>query len=575
MKKLLIGLLGVGGFYWSCAIHEDRMESLVNDETEGSPGKPRLVVQIMVDQMRPDYLDRFRKALLHDAEGREIGMLRLKSEGVWFTNARTAGAPSVTAAGHASVCTGASPSKHGIVANAMFDSETERFIEAASDSSVSLVRTPGVVGGDPLSRVHVKGSSPRKLRTENFADALRTRMLGKSKAVAVSIKDRGAVFCGGSKATGAYWYDSKSGTMASSTHFVEELPKWVNSFNKKNSADLNQAWTPLYTKAEYKSFLEGSKFADALDVRSYISKRFGGGFPIVLNDEEMSKVQGYEMFKRTPFASQMLVDFALQAVSKEKLGRGDGVDFLHVSFSAPDTVGHLYGPESIELIDTYVRLNRQIESLMRGVVRRVGKDKTLFVLTADHGVQHMPEVSRSFGQESGRLNSTELKNRVKAALAAEFGEGKWVRDYQTDQIYLNESVFAENGVDLERGIEIAQEAAEQQEGVQTTLSRADVQFGFNDLAENLKRGFDEERSGHVFVIGKPGWLSTRGMAGNHGSVHPDDLGIPLAFFGWGVPKGKVVETPARADDIAPTILDMLGLSSGGDMTGISRANELR
>ncbi|MEY4066625.1 MAG: hypothetical protein RIR26_2833 [Pseudomonadota bacterium] len=548
---------------------------------------PRLVVFVIVDQMRGDMLDRFSKAFQSQSpQGKPEGLARFKAQGVSFAEARTASAPTVTAAGHASVCTGASPSQHGIVGNSYFDRRLQKKVEAVDDASSPIVRTPGLLPDDPLSRVASDGVSNRQLLAPSLADVLYRASEKSSKSFAVSLKDRGAVFCGGSSSAGVYWYDYKSGSMVSSQRFTPQLPAWVNSFNTKQAPDFNFTWTSRLSLSEMKDLLSEEKYKNALSIRSPLSARLGTGFPASYSTKGMGPLGARRFFELTPFASEHLVNFALEAVRQERLGcasRDSSTpclppavpDFLSVSFSTPDIAGHAFGPESPEHFDIYLNLNKSVERLRRELESSWGEGHVLFVLTADHGVQSLPEVSSASGVQSGRLSPSGLKLKFEAALEAKFGVGPWIDEISSNEIYLNEATLHRVEKKSSEILTELRNIVAKENGLRGMLTLEDILKAQNAESEFFKRGHQIARSGDAALLVQPGWLGDDREAGNHGTSNDDDARIPIVFYGWKIPAGKSSSIPVRADDIAPTVLGLLGIPKGTEMTGTSRSNLVR
>jgi hypothetical protein len=536
--------------------------------------------------MRADLLERFSEAFRKNSESsaRE-GLDRFKTEGTSFSAARTASAPTVTAAGHATLCSGANAAKHGIVSNAFFDRSKREIVEAAADANTTLVRTPGLLPGDPLSNVPSQGSSERRLLVPNLADTL-FEWKQSSRIVSISLKDRGAVFCGGSHSNGVYWYDYKSGSMVTSSRYTASLPNWVNQFNLNNGPDFSYTWSPKFAPETMKILLKDEKYRKALSVRSPLSQRFGGGFPYRYSASEIGALGARKFFEFTPFASDHLVDFALEALKQERLGCSsrdasrdctlpETPDLLTLSFSTPDLVGHTFGPESLELFDVYINLNKSIERLRKGVETQLGGGSVLFVQSADHGVQNMPEVTSSIsGKKVGRISGTKMKSKLEQLLEKDFGPGPWVDELITNEIYLNEETLKFRKVDRSLVLEKLRPQVSSEPGLRGLLTREDILKGGSSESDLFKRGHQTARSGDAVLLLEPGWLGDDSVAGNHGTSNEDDFKIPLVFYGWRVRRGQTHSNSVQADDIGPTILELIGAPRGSQMTGISRAAQL-
>ena len=547
---------------------------------------PRLIVLVVVDQMRADFLDRLSNAFRKTASSKDPeGLKYFYENGTVFLNARTASAPTVTAAGHATVCSGTTASKHGIIANMYFDRNKRELEETAVDQATKLVRTPGILPKDPLSQVETFGSSDRRLLTPNLADALHSWSGGLSRAVSISIKNRGSVYCGGKHAAGVYWYDYQSGSMVTSSRYSQLLPEWVNQFNTDKRPNFNYTWRPSFSAQELKSLLGETRYKQALDVRSALSLKFGKGFPYAYSSAEIGAIGARKFFEYTPAASDHLVDFALEAQKHERLGcaqkdngSGCGVplfpDLLTLSFSTPDLVGHGFGPESIEHFDIYINLNKSIERLRKELESRMGPGSVLFVQTSDHGVQSLPEVTQKVsGQAAGRLSANELKLRIEAIITQQYGAGPWVDAVTNGQIYFNAGSLKQHNRDPRALVKAIQSTVRSIPGIRDLVSASDVLKGGDVELDLYNRGLNIDRSGDAFFLIAEGWLIEDSVAGNHGTSNDADTHIPMMFSGWRIPKQKI-SSASRADDVAPTILTLIGSTPPATMTGVSLQNAI-
>jgi predicted AlkP superfamily pyrophosphatase or phosphodiesterase len=535
--------------------------------------------------MRADTLTRFDSALRKIARGKAVGLLGLRERGSHFSLAYTAGAPSVTAAGHASLCSGFSPSKHGIVGNEIFDPQTGQSIRATEDNSVRTLMTRGLLPGDPLSQVKVESSSAHRMKTNNLADVLYSWSGKTTKSVSMSIKDRGSVFCGGRNPAGVYWYDYKSGSMVSSTAFTDTLPEWVNNFNTKKRPAFNAPWKTLIPLEEMRQALPDERAKKAFVVRTPLSQWFGEGFPYEVKVQENQGIDARQRFQYTPAASEHLVDFALEAVMHERLGcasRQTGTpcrapekpDLLTISFSTTDLVGHAFGPESPELMDIYLNLNGAVERLRNELEKNLGAEKVLFVFSSDHGVQSLPEVIIGQGNSAGRLVSKELRVILEKTIQTEWGDGPWIAGLVTSEIHFRKDTFSNKQKSINDAVTLLRKRLKSYDGIRDILSRDDIFAGTTLEIEHYKRGHDPERSGDAVVLLHQGWLMDNRNAANHGTAHDDDTRIPVVFSGWNVRSGATITRTTRADDVVPTILGLIGAPKTEEMTGRSFATEI-
>jgi predicted AlkP superfamily pyrophosphatase or phosphodiesterase len=564
-----------------------RKSSLKSDQRDQIPALPRLIVVIVVDQMRADFLDRFALAFKKTSKSQSPeGFERFRTMGTRFSLARTASAPTVTAAGHATVCSGANSRVHGIVGNSYFERASGGLVDSASDPATQLVRTPGILPNDPLSKWAASGSSNKKMLVPNLADAIVEWSKKTSKVVSISIKDRGAVFCGGSSSAGVYWYDYQSGSMVTSTHYATALPLWVNQFNQNQKPNFNYTWKPLESLKSYKSYLVDSKYSKALEIRSSLSNQFGPGFPYSYSSAEIGALGARKFFEFTPFASEHIVSFALEAQAKERLGCAskqisvpckmpEKPDLLTISFSTPDLVGHGFGPESLEHFDIYLNLNKSLERLRSELEIRLGAGSVLFVQSSDHGVQTMPEVTfATSGSAVGRISVLTLKSKMEQFLVNQYGQGPWVSALVNGEIYLNQETMKRSAKTTHQVIGSLRDFIKTEKGIKGVASRQEILAGGSEEIDLLKRGHNENRSGDGVLLFEKGWLGDDSIAGNHGTTNEEDTRIPLLFYGWKIPAGLTISSPVMANDIAPTILELIGAPRGRAMTGISRAQAL-
>ena len=588
--KILCGLLLAFWFAPIPAFASSSKPSKAAQSNSQKPDKkktsPRLIVLMTVDQMRADTLDKYKNAMRKLAQGKDIGLLAMRQGGTQFANAYTAGAPTVTAAGHASLCSGFAPSKHGIVGNEIFDPELQRGIAATADDTVVTLMTDGLIPNDPLSQVKEKeSSSARRMKTGNLADALFSWSGKNSKTVAVSIKDRGSAFCGGRNPAGVYWYDYKSGSMVSSTAFATELPMWVNNFNTKNRPAFGTTWKSRLPIEEMRRNLPDERAQKAFLVRTPLSKWFGDGFPYEMDLKDANGIAARQRFQFTPSASDHIVNFALQAVQHERLGcasRQSGTrciapstpDLLTISFSTTDLVGHTFGPESPELMDIYLNLNATVARLKDELERVLGSGRVLFVYSSDHGVQSLPEVILEQGNSAGRLVSKDLRTNLEKILEDAWGNGPWIAGLVTGEIHFRKDTFETKKKNINDAVLLLRKTLASVKGIRGLLSRDDIFSGTTVEAEHYRRGLDPQRSGDAVILLHQGWLMDNRNAANHGSAHDEDTRIPMVFSGWNVRSGATISKTARADDVVPTILELIGAPKTSGMTGRSFAPDI-
>lgn len=525
-----------------------------NQTRRARPGaKPKLVVLLIVDQFRYDFLERF-----DDLFGRD-GFRRLAHEGANFVNANFDYVPTYTAPGHAAIATGSIPAQHGIVGNTWFDRASGRVRVMVSDPEARAVTMSGVAE-------RAGSVSPRNLIGTTIGDQMRLATNFRSKVVALSQKDRSAILPGGVKPNGAYWYNAADGTFITSDYYAKELPAWVKAFNTTNRPD--KYWGSKWERALQDAAYERAQKENHAVQRSTLGTRF----PYELkSDEAKPGAKFYGAFELTPFASEHLAEFAKAAVEAENLGADEHTDLLSVSFSSPDLVGHAYGPDSQEVEDIYLRLDRVVGELLAYLDRKVGLQNTLIAVSADHGVAPVPEYMKSLGYDAGRIKPSEAIAAVNQALNGRFGgEEKWVQALVNEQFYLDPQLVAKHKADPAEVERLAGEAAMTVPGIVNYFTRTQLASGClpaTPLARRIANGFNRQRSGDVWVVTKPlNFFAEGALATTHGSPYSYDTHVPVIFFGSGIVKGRHYAEASPAD-IAPTIAFLLGIEMPTNSVG--------
>src|SRR5581483_11423516 len=418
--------------------------------TAGSgPVTPKLVVVIVVDQFRYDYVERFRDVFGPD------GFRRLMDKGALFTNANYIYIPTFTAPGHAAIFTGSVPALNGIVGNNWFDRNaadgTSPNKVMVADDTAKLVTS----WGQQTNTKATKPASPRIMIGTTFGDQMRLATGFKSKVVAISFKDRAAVLPGGKEANGAFWFDASSGTMVSTDYYFQDMPKWVNKFNSEDRANkyYDQTWDKALSPEAY-----SATQAITTDVAGTPLER---SFPHVLKTGVAKGSEDYyKAFQYTPFASDYLADFAKAAIEGESLGADKYPDLLAISFSTPDLVGHAYGPDSEEIEDTYIRLDRTLADFLNYLDSKIGLSNVLIAMTGDHGVAPVPPYMAIHNVDAGTLDPAKYIEAARTALSNKYGKDEqcdtdtdpkrdkcWVQTLVNDQLYLNEKMMADKKAD--------------------------------------------------------------------------------------------------------------------------------
>jgi len=533
--------------------------------------RPRLVLLIVVDQFRYDYLDRFDDLFVAN------GLRRLTREGASWTQSNYDHFPTYTAPGHGTIMTGAYPAETGIVGNDWPDRTTGKRVSSVSDTEEKLL------GGKPDDQ----GSSPRKLMSSTIGDELRLVTNDRSKVIGVSIKDRSAILPAGRNANAAYWFSVTSGTMVSSTYYFDQLPAWVNNFNNPRPADqyFGKKWERLLSESEYIK----RAGPDSPTWETVTAAGDTNSFPhTVTGGASTPGPAFYSAFDHSPFSNELILSFAQQAISNEQLGQDDDTDVLTVSFSGNDYVGHRYGPYSQEAMDVALRTDRQIATLLDFVQAKVGLANTLIAFTADHGVAPIPEHAGAIGLGGARIKTTDLLNALRAAIKAKYNPNVTSPDPTVDYIYkFNDNGVARDGfmngniyfnyAALERDKVNAEELAQAVgmaaltvTGVARYFTRAQLLRGATSITDPIERrvlhGFYPSRSGDVVLIAEPFKYLGDTITATHGSAYSYDTHVPTIIMGAGVNPGRYLE-PATPADIAPTLAALLRITQPPNATG--------
>ena len=552
-KKFEISLAGIllTLFLYSTLPLQAQIRNQARSRTTTS--KPKLVVFLIVDQFRYDYLERFDDLLGND------GFKRLTNNGANFTNANYDYVPTYTAPGHAAISSGSNPAQNGIIGNNWFDRETGKLRIMVSDPAARTVTMKGVA--------EQAGSfSPRNLLGSTLADQLRLATNFRAKVVALSQKDRSAILPGGHKPNGAYWYSAAEGTFISSDYYFKELPAWVKDFNTRVRPD-------QYYGKKWERVLEDSAYTRAQKENLAIQRTsLGNKFPYTLTtDEGKPGAKFYAAFEFTPFVSEYLAEFAKTAIEAESLGKDEFTDLLSISFSSPDLIGHAYGPDSQEVVDTFVRLDRVVASFLTFLDLKVGLQNTIIAVTGDHGVSPVPEYMKALGYDADRVPPNDAIAAVNKALSARFGsEEKWVQAFVNEQFYLDPQLTLKYKADPAEVERIAGEAAMSIPGIVNYFTRTQLTSGClpaTPIARRLANGFNRKRSGDVWVVTKPfSFFSEGTLTTTHGSPYSYDTHVPVIFYGKSIARGRF-GMESSPSDIAPTIAFLLGIEMPSNRVG--------
>jgi predicted AlkP superfamily pyrophosphatase or phosphodiesterase len=516
------------------------------------PEKPLLVVGIVVEQLRYDQIERFR--------GRfgENGIRKLLNEGTFFQNASFQYMLTQSAPGHATIATGAEPSYHGITSDSWYVPLRNEQVYCTKDINVNPT------GGSIEAGLH----SPVNLQASTFSDELKVSSGGRSKVFAVGMKEHSAILSAGHAADGVYWYDNISGTWISSTYYTDSLPSWVNDYNamKYSETFLNNPWLPAREQKDY--------FDCVADTNPYEAGFNGQNFfPYDLkklsSKGKDGRTRDFSVLRETPFANTFTTGFAKRLIETEGLGKDDITDFLAICYSATDYIGHRFGPSSCEMADAILRLDKDIEDLLKYLTDNIGKKNILVYFTSAHGISEVPAILESMRVPSGYFRQDQALSLLKSYLRALYGDGDWVKGYSEKQVYLNRTLIEDAKIPLE---EIQKKVARfliQFSGVASAYPY--YAFEANDFGNgNLKKiinNFSPQRSGDVIITLNPGWVEREGIyVTNHNSPYECDSHVPLIWYGWSVSRASVTRKVNMAD-IAATLSSLCKVPYPNACTG--------
>ncbi len=508
-----------------------------NNQTE----KPKLVVAIVVDQMRYDFLENLSNRFT------ENGFKRLIDYGYNCKNNYFNYVPTVTGPGHSSISTGSTPMTHGVVGNNWYDREKKESIYCANDSDYKHI------GGDAYSG----NKSPNNLLVDTFADVNKLSNNNDSKTISVAIKDRGSILMGGKTADAAYWYYGKERAQwITSNYYMNELPDWVNNFNNEDNLEKYlEDWVTFEEITNYDNY--------EIDDNNY-EKQFKGkdnsAFPYSIKSL-MKHNDCFDMIKETPYGNSMTTDFAIEAIINENLGKSGFTDVLTIGYSSTDYVGHNFGVASVETQDVYIRLDREIAKLLSFLDKEIGENQYTLFLTGDHGVLEIPAFLSDSGVNATAISKEDLTEKALRKLYNVFAieDEKFIVNVENNQIYLNDERIRE--LNLDKNI-IINELVEILQSFDFITNAYSAEFilntqnlsGYEKLIQN---GFHKERSGDIAFILKPNVIFHDRKGTTHGSGYNYDTHVPLIFYGNGIKNGETLDY-TEIPDIAPTISELLG-----------------
>ncbi|MGE9313951.1 alkaline phosphatase PafA [Niabella sp. CJ426] len=501
--------------------------------------RPKLVVGIVVDQMRWDYLYRYYDR--YEATG---GFKRMLNEGFSCENTFINYIPSYTAIGHTTVFTGSVPALHGIAGNNWIDQATGKNVYCTDDSTVQGVGSNSSAGK----------MSPRNLLATTITDELRLATNFQSKVIGVSLKDRASILPAGHNPTGAFWFDDANGDFITSTWYMNELPKWVKDFNAKDEPGRLTAtpWTTLYPLSTYKQ-----STADDVKWEGKFKGETTTAFPHDL--KEVYKTDK-DVIRSSPYGNTLTLNFAKAAIEGNNLGGGAATDFLTINCASTDYVGHKYGPNSIEIEDVYLRLDKELGAFYKYLDQKLGKGNYLVFLTADHGAAHAINFMKEYKMPAEFLELKKITTSLNDALKAQFGAEKIVLSNTNYQINFNKKVIRDQKLDYDAIKKASLKFLKDVPELQFVIDVENI--GAEPVPEVVKQmtinGYNNKRSGTIQLIPYPAWFEGGygGTGTTHGTWNPHDTHIPLVWMGWGIKPGKS-NREVYMTDIAPTVAALL------------------
>ncbi len=504
-----------------------------------NPDKPKLVVGIVVDQMRFDYLTRF-----WDKYGND-GFKRLVNEGFNFKNNHFNYIPTYTAPGHTSIYTGTTPQNHGIIGNGWYNKFEKNEVYCTSDENVQSLGTNSSAGK----------MSPHRMISTTIGDENRLFTQMQGKTIGIGLKDRSAILPAGHTANAAYWFPGMDeGKWISSTYYMNKLPDWVHAFNKSGKAT-------SYLK-KWNSLADIETYSESGTDKNNFETGFSGRTTFPYNLAELAPENGqFDLLKYTPFGNSITADFAIAALEGENLGTDEFTDFLTVSFSSTDYIGHNFGVNSKEVQDAYMRLDKDLARLLKALDEKVGAGNYTLFLTSDHGGVDVPSYLQSVKIPAGYFEDKAFEDDLKAFVEEKFGSKDLIEMVSNYQIFLNYETLAKEKIEASNVEDAIAHFVLQKPQINRVFTRSQLEA--NDFTSGIsglvQKGFNQRRSGDVLFVLKPAIISYSKTGSTHGSGFSYDTHAPLIFFGKGIPHG---DTSKRSEiiDIAPTISTILGIS---------------
>ncbi len=495
-----------------------------------SQEQPKLLVGIVVDQMRNDYIRKYWNSFGED------GFKKLVNNGFYAKNVNYSYKPTYTGPGHASIFTGATPSTHGIVANNWY----------------SRVEGKMVYCAEALNEDGEYWYSPQRMLTRTIADEIKLFTNLKAKSYGVSLKDRGAILPAGHLADAAFWYEADKGGWISSNYYNYKNNKWID---KINAVDIFQE----YLASGWEFSLAEENYQESLSDHNKYERPYikGGQTSFPYSFKEAFQKSGANLIKATPQGNQLVIDFAKQLMKEEEIGKDAILDFLSISFSATDYIGHQFGVNSREVHDTYVKLDKQIASFLKFLEEEIGEANYLLFLTSDHGAGEVRDYLTDMQMPGGYIDTKFMKEDIEASLDKEFGEADYIKKITNLNVYLDSSILI-NSKKKEEVLAYSKEELKKYPGILKVFSKNEIELANNLLDNKVANGFMESESGDLILLEKPNWNTNSNQGSTHGSPYSYDTHVPLLFYGWNIKAGEVSKAYSVVD-IVPTISILLGI----------------
>jgi len=523
-------------------------DDLVKNQLTKLPLRPKLVVGIVVDQMRWDYLYRYANRY---GSG---GFNRMLREGFTCENTQIPYVPTVTAAGHTSIYTGSVPSVHGIAGNDFIIQATGKTLYCTEDNTVQGVGVKGSAGQ----------MSPRNLLSTTITDELKLATNFRSKVIGIAMKDRGGILPAGHTGNAAYWYDDSEGSWITSTYYMPQLPNWVQDFNQLKLAEkyIKQDWNTLYPINTYSQ--------STADETPYEGKLRGEDKPIFPHLTSKMLNGNFNALRLSPYGNSLTLDFAKAAIKNERLGQGKETDFLAVSLSSTDYIGHQFGVNAVETEDTYLRLDKDLESFFNTLDQTIGKGQYTVFLSADHGAAHNPQFLKDQKIPADLWNGGSILKGLNEKLSQQFKQEKLVLGFNNYQVNFNYFLIDQSNIDINQLKDAAINFLNNQEGVAYAIDmdKASIASVPDAIKSKIINGYNRQRSGAIQILLNPGLFQGSSKTGTtHGTWNPYDTHIPLVFMGWGIKQGSTNRLTSMAD-IAPTLAALLHIQEPNGNIGL-------